>query len=222
MNETKGIIFDFNGTLFFDTPFHEQAWRIYVRRLCGRDVTDGEFRDSVHGRTNAEILAHFVGDGLSETEVDRHAETKEDIYRRLCLQDPDKFCLAPGAEAYLNKCKRQGIPMAIATSSGRSNAEFYRERFGMGRWFDDTTFVYNDGTIRSKPHPDIYLKAAAALGLPPQDCTVFEDMPSGIAAARAAGAGQIVAVASALTKEYLAAFEGVTCVIGDYREMLSR
>lgn len=215
-----GVIFDFNGTLFFDTPFHEQAWREYAEKLCGRAITDEEFRDSVHGRTNAEILAYFLGGELSREEIDLHSEAKEKLYRTLCVQNTDKFHLAEGAEQFMDRLRVRGVPMAIATSSGRSNSEFYMDSFNMGRWFDWNTFVYNDGSIRSKPHPDIYLRAAAAIGLTPDECAVFEDMPSGIASAHAAGAGKIIAVASSLSPEYLISLDGVNRVISSYKNLM--
>ena len=219
MSRQTGVIFDFNGTLFFDTPFHEQAWRDYAARLCGRGITDGEFRDNIHGRTNAEILSYLLGGSLTEQEIETHAEAKEALYRDMCLQNAAQFHLAAGAETFLDELKAHGVPMAIATSSGRINSEFYMERFRMARWFDETTFVYNDGTLPSKPHPAIYLRAAEAIGLSPNECVIFEDMPSGIAAARAAGAGKIVAVTSSLDGDYLLSLDGVSRVIPDFRAM---
>ena len=222
MTTQQGILFDFNGTLFFDTAFHETAWRQYAWKLCGREVSDEEFRAYEHGRTNREILAHFVGEeALTPEAVERHGEAKEAIYRELCLWHPEEFCLAPGAADYLDACRQKGVPIAIATSSGRSNVDFYIGHLGLLRWFDEHTIVYNDGTIASKPAPDIYLRAAERLGLPTAACTVFEDMPLGIAAARNAGAGRIVAVASAMSPDALRALEGVDAVISDYRELLS-
>lgn len=218
--DLKGVIFDFNGTLFFDTQFHEQAWREYAQKLCGRAITDEEFRDSVHGRTNAEILGYFIGSGLSADQVDFHSEAKERLYRKICLQNKDEFHIAEGAEQFMDALKMRGVLMAIATSSGRGNSEFYMESFNMGRWFDWNTFVYNDGSIRSKPHPDIYIRSAAAIGLSPAQCAVFEDMPSGIAAAHAAGAGRIIAVASSLSPQYLLSLDGVDMAISNYRDLI--
>lgn len=215
----KGVIFDFNGTLFFDTPKHELAWSRYAMQLCGREVSDEEFSRYIHGRTNAEILKYFVGEGISDEEISFHAEAKEALYRELCLADKESFHLAHGAEEFLDELKSRSIPMAIATSSGKTNADFYMEQFRLNRWFDHNTFVYNDGSFRSKPHPDIYLHAAKAIGIEPKDCTIFEDMPSGIESARAAGAGRIIAVASALSPEFLLEFDGVEAVIRDYTEI---
>lgn len=215
----KGVIFDFNGTLFFDTPKHELAWRKYARQLCEREVSEEEFSRYIHGRTNAEILRYFVGEGISDEEISFHAEAKEALYRELCLADKESLHLARGAEKFLEELKSRGIPMAIATSSGKTNSDFYMEQFRLNRWFDENTFVYNDGSFPSKPHPDIYLHAAKVIDVEPSNCTIFEDMPSGIEAAKATGAGKIIAVASALSREFLAGFQGVDAVISDYTEV---
>lgn len=217
MGAFNGVIFDFNGTLFFDTPQHEMAWRQYAKELCGREVTDDEFRYCIHGRTNADILDYFLDKAMTLEEIEGHAEAKEAIYRRLCLQMSDKLHLAEGAEALFDALKERKIPMAIATSSGRSNTQFYIKRFNMWNWFNQSTFIYNDGSFRSKPYPDIYLRAAEAIGMKPSECVVFEDMPLGIQAARAAGIGKIIAVSSSLSSEFLSSVEGVDAVVADFR-----
>lgn len=216
----QGVVFDFNGTLFFDTAKHELAWRKYAMKLCGRGVSDEEFRDCVHGRTNAEILKYFLGDNITSENISLYSDGKEAMYRELCLEDRESFHLADGAEMFLDELKRRGVPMAIATSSNKTNSDFYIREFRMDRWFDVNTFVYNDGSFRSKPHPDIYLKAAESIGLAPQECIIFEDMPSGIESAKAAGAGRIIAVASALDRDFLAGINGVDAVIDDYTSAL--
>ena len=218
MKKYKGIIFDFNGTLFFDTEQHEQAWRQYTKELCGRDVTDDEFRYCIHGRTNADILRYFLDDELTDAEIERHSEAKEEVYRRLCMKMSDKLHLADGAYELLDQLKTAGVRMAVATSSGRSNTQFYIKRFDMWRWFNQNTFIYSDGSIAGKPEPDIYLAAAEAIGVAPSDCIVFEDMPSGIESAVAAGAGRIIAVASSLSHEFLGSIGGVDEVIDDYTD----
>lgn len=218
MRKFKGIIFDFNGTLFFDTEQHEQAWREYVKQLCGRDITDDEFRYCIHGRTNANILKFFLHNGLTDREIERHSEAKEEVYRRLCMKQSGKLHLADGAYEMLDKLKAAGVHMAVATSSGRSNTQFYIKRFDLWRWFNQNTFIYNDGSIPGKPEPDIYIAAAEAISLEPSDCVVFEDMPSGIESAVAAGAGSVIAVASSLSHEFLASVGGVDEVISDFTD----
>lgn len=218
MKKYKGIIFDFNGTLLFDTEQHEQAWRDYVKELCGREITDDEFRYCIHGRTNADILKYFLHNGLTDREIERHSEAKEEVYRRLCMKMSDRLHLADGAYELLDMLKAAGVRMAVATSSGRSNTQFYIKRFDLWRWFNQNTFVYNDGSIPGKPEPDIYITAAEAIGLEPSECVVFEDMPSGIESAVAAGAGRIIAVSSSLGQEFLSSVGGVDEVIADFRD----
>ena len=111
--------------------------------------------------------------------------------------------------------------MAIATSSDLGNVNFYFEMFHIERWFSRDRVVYDDGTMNGKPAPDIYLRAADRLKLKPEECAVYEDAVSGIKAARNAGIGEIVAVASANTPEILGAQEGVTRVITDYKNELT-
>ena len=192
MKKFKGIIFDFNGTLFFDTEQHEQAWREYVKQLSGRDITDDEFRYCIHGRTNADILRYFLHNGLTDKEIERHSEAKEEVYRRLCMKMGDKLHLADGACEMLDRLKAAGVHMAVATSSGRSNTQFYIKRFDLWRWFNQNTFIYNDGSVPGK------------------------DMPSGIESAVSAGAGRVIAVASSLSHEFLASVSGVDEVIPDF------
>ena len=218
MKKYKGIIFDFNGTLLFDTEQHEQAWRDYVKELCVREITDDEFRYCIHGRTNADILKYFLHNGLTDREIERHSEAKEEVYRRLCMKMSDRLHLADGAYELLDMLKAAGVRMAVATSSGRSNTQFYIKRFDLWRWFNQNTFVYNDGSIPGKPEPDIYITAAEAIGLEPSECVVFEDMPSGIESAVAAGAGRIIAVSSSLSQEFLSSVGGVDEVIADFRD----
>ena len=219
MKKIKGIIFDFNGTLFFDTEQHEQAWREYIRQLCSRDITDDEFRYCIHGRTNADILKYFLHNGLTDREIERHSEAKEEVYRLLCMKQSDKLHLADGAYEMLDMLKAAGVHMAVATSSGRTNTQFYIKRFDLWRWFNQNTFIYSDGSIPGKPEPDIYIAAAEAIGLEPSDCVVFEDMPSGIESAVKAGAASVVAVASSLSPEFLSSVGGVDEVITDFRNV---
>ena len=134
----------------------------------------------------------------------------------------DQLHLADGAYELLDMLKAAGVRMAVATSSGRSNTQFYIKRFDLWRWFNQNTLIYNDGSIPGKPAPDIYVTAAGSIGLEPSDCVVFEDMPSGIESAVAAGAGSIMAVASSLSHEFLSSLGGVDEVISDFRDAAFR
>ncbi len=216
----KAALFDFNGTLFYDTDKHKEAWKAYGCTLMGRPVTEEEFQASMLGRNNELILTFLLDRTPSSYEVTSMGDEKEAYYRRMCLADPDSLHLAPGAAEYLDFLKGQGIPCNIATSSNKENLDFYFEHFGLERWFKKDLCVYDDGSYPGKPAPDIYIIAAKRLGLPSGSCAVFEDALSGIRAAHAAKAGEIIAVASSASADILKSADGVTRVIKDYTELL--
>ncbi len=210
-----GVIFDFNGVLFWDNPLHEEAWRQYSARLRGRPLADQEMTEQVHGRVNRDIFAYVLSRMPADDELARLAEEKEIIYRRLCLEAGEAFRLSPGAVELLDHLAASDVPRAIATSSPWVNLSFYIEHLALGRWFAPDRLIYDRGHYPGKPAPDIYLEAAEALRLPPAACVVVEDSLAGIAAARAAGIGRIVALGPAERHGELVALPGVTDVVVD-------
>ena len=102
--------------------------------------------------------------------------------------------------------------------SEKINVDFYIDVFNLEKWFDLDKIVYSDGTIPGKPAPDIYLIAAKNLNLAPSKCMVFEDAVSGINAAKSAGIGKIVAVASKEPVEFYKNIDSVSDVITDFSE----
>ena len=113
----RGIIFDFNGTLFFDSEKHKQAWQIFLPEKLGMDITEDEVRKNCLGQTNAEILRRYFGEDLSDAEVDRLAYEKEALYRSLCVKDAATCHLVDGAVEYFDHIKELGIHFTIATGS---------------------------------------------------------------------------------------------------------
>ncbi len=192
----KGIIFDFNGTLFFDSHMHYEAWRIYSKKLRGYEFTDDEMRKNMFGRTNADIIEYAIGEKPTNAMVEKLAKEKESMYRQMCLKDREHFVLSPGAEDFLNFLKENNIPRTIATMSEWDNVEFYIKEFKLEKWFDLDRIVYSNGKIPGKPAPDIYQIAANNINLKPKDCIVVEDAISGINSANSAGIGMIIAIAS--------------------------
>ena len=189
----KGVIFDFNGTLYEDTDLQEEAWVILFREVLHRDLTPDEFRNCLLGLGNADILKYINSlDPEKQYEIGITDE-KEEIYRRLCRERPEQITFLPGVTETLDALKAAGIPIAIATASEITNVRFYIEFFNLGRWFQPEHIIYDDRTFPIKPAPDIYLRAAARLGLDPSECVVCEDSANGIKAAIAAGAGRVIA-----------------------------
>lgn len=215
----RGMIFDFNGVLSWDTELHERAWRQISAELRGEPMSDTEMRQFMHGRTNAEILAYVLQRPVSPQEAAFHSGRKEVLYRELFLKN--ELCeLSPGTVPLLDELVKVNMPHTIASSSGWENMAFFIEQFGLGRWFDLKKIVYDDGSMAGKPAPDMYLRAAQQLGLAPADCLVVEDAPSGVEAARRAGIGWIVAIGKPGQAAELMQWAGVQQVIERLDELL--
>jgi beta-phosphoglucomutase-like phosphatase (HAD superfamily) len=214
----KGIIFDFNGTLFQDSSKHEEAWKEMAKIEFDRKISDDEFVNYVHGRNNQFIIEYLSGQNIPVGEMSEISEKKETIYRRLCLDDKEHFFLTDGAEELLDFLKLRDFPRAIATGAGESNVSFYIEAFNLRKWFSLENIIYDDGTIAGKPEPEFYIKAAKALNVPTKDCIVAEDTICGICSAKNAGIGIIVAICPSNKREHLRTQSGIHSRIRDFHE----
>ncbi len=217
----KGIIFDFNGTLLWDTMLHNQAWDIFLKQY-GFTLTEEEKQKRIHGRLNREIILdlfadNYSGDKLTVEAAEQFGLEKEAIYRELCHDLPD-FSLANGVVALFEHLREANIPFVIATASGYENVSFYIQELKLLNWFQEDHLIYSDGTMRGKPFPDLFLKAIGVLGIRAEDTIIFEDSPSGIKAAEAAGAGKIVIVNSA-DSDY-SEWEGKHSIIHSFNEFV--
>ena len=215
----KGIIFDFNGTLFWDSQKHQEAWREFSKRLRDNAFTDDEMRNYMFGRTNEDIIAYLIGKKPDPGLVEKFAKEKEAVYRDMCRKDAKNTILAPGAVKFLDYLKKNNIPCTIATMSEKDNVDFYIKEFELAKWFDIENIVYSDGTIPGKPAPDIYIKAAEKLNLLPEDCVVVEDAISGIESAKNAGIGKIIAIASMESVDLYKNIPAVSQIIKNFDEI---
>jgi beta-phosphoglucomutase len=189
----RGAVFDFNGTLFWDTDLHNRAWDRFLenKRII---LSDEEKNHIIHGRNNQDILLALFKRYLSQNEIDQYITEKESIYQEMCLNE--NLQLAPGALDFLDFLSSHDIPFTIATASGAENVGFYFSYLGLGSYFDRSKVIFNDGSIRSKPHPEIFQKAMEVMGLGASETVVFEDSFAGISAAENALAGKIIIVNS--------------------------
>lgn len=190
----KGILFDFNGTLFFDSDLHLEAFRrVFVQ--YGQPIPTDEFMiQRFFGRTNENIFRSNIDPNATPSDIIKFNDRKEDAYRDLCLESPHIFHLVDGACELLDYLKDKNIPFCLATGSDIDNVNFYIKHLGIDRWFSEDNMVYTNGTFKGKPDPDIYEIAAKKIGLDPSECMVFEDGTSGIRSANAAGAGAVTLV----------------------------
>ena len=215
----KGIIFDFNGTLYWDSAKHKQAWREFSKIIRGTEFSDEEMVHHMFGRTNEEILEYALGHKPAPEMVEKYGQEKEALYRQRALNDKENFHLAKGAVEFLDFLKKREIPRTIATMSDKVNVDFYFENFDLAKWFDIDKVVYADGIVPSKPAPDIYQIAAKNLGLEPKECIVVEDAISGIKSASSAGIGKIIAICSEEPYEFYSNMPEVSEIIRDFDEI---
>src|SRR6202035_14168 len=190
----QGIAFDFNGVLFWDADLQVKSWQGIAKNLRGQEMTVDEHATHMRGRPTSYVLSYLAGRTIVGQELLDLIQVKESFYRELCLMNPRRLVLSPGARDLLETLARRNIPRTIATSSEITNLNFFIEHLRLDRWFDVEKIVYDDGMRPGKPAPDIYLAAARNMGLAPSECVVVENAVSGLAAAYAAGIGYIVAI----------------------------
>lgn len=193
-NRIKGIIFDFNGTLFFDSDKHIKAWKKFSAEIRSYPFSENEILENVFGHTNRAILEYLVQNELSGEQLNDYATRKENYYRQSCLRDAANLKLVDGAIDLFEFLQKNEIRINIATASEITNVKFFNKQFGLDRWFDIDKIVYDDYKIKGKPAPDMFLKAAENIGLNPSDCIVFEDSSTGVAAAKNAGIGKVIII----------------------------
>ncbi|MGH9655137.1 MAG: HAD family hydrolase, partial [Bryobacteraceae bacterium] len=174
------LLFDLDGVLVHSMPLHTEAWRQYLASL-GIEVEHLE--RSMHGKRNPELVREWFGGALAEDAVLRHGAAKEQLFRDLMLAADPAVFRVPGLLEFLER--HQEMPKAIGSNAELANIDFILDHLGLRRFFQ--AVVHGHEVTRPKPFPDIYLKAADRLGYPPADCIVFEDSPTGVEAARAAG-----------------------------------
>ncbi len=213
----KGILFDFNGTLFNDTHLHRQAWHNFFLNNFGWDFSDEEIMRRCLGPSNDDIFKDFFDGKLSRAEMDELAEKKEIEYRTAVKSDPANMHLIEGAPEMLDMLVEKGIPFALATASPIGNILFYLEDLGLKKWFTIDRIVYEEGKLPSKPNPAFYIEAARRIGLTPEECLIVEDSPTGIQAAINAKAERIIAMDRTAKREWLESKEEISAILHDFR-----
>jgi HAD superfamily hydrolase (TIGR01509 family) len=215
----KAIIFDFNGTLLLDSPWHEEAWLKMAEEFTGEPLSLEDYQNHVHGRTNKAILTYLLGREPNVRELDEMSEQKEAFYRKICLQKGNAFSLAPGVECFLNAVKENNIPCTIATGSYWGNVKFFIEHLHLEKWFDTSLFVYDNNSFPGKPAPDVFIKAAAKLNVLPKDCVVIEDSLAGVKAAHAADIGKVVTIEPSLSVVGIEDAGGASVIAKGFEEL---
>lgn len=180
----KGIIFDLDGVIVFTDQFHFQAWKKMADRLG--IYFDEKINHRLRGVSRMEsldiILERYEGHPLSEQEKEELAAEKNEVYCEL-LKSMTAKDVTKEVRDTLSEIRRRGYKIALGSSS--KNSKFILERVELLDAFD----AISDGTniSRSKPDPEVFLKAAQFIEENPKNCLVVEDAQAGIEAAIAAG-----------------------------------
>lgn len=179
----KGIIFDLDGVLLSTDHFHYLAWKSLADRLG--IPFDEKKNDLLRGVSRMESLEIVLGERTSEfspEEKNAFAAEKNSIYRSY-LQKLSTSFVSPEVPVVLEKLRAAGLKLAVGSSS--KNTPLILEKTDLIKYFD----AVSDGNniSKSKPDPEVFLKAAQYIGLDPSDCAVIEDADSGIEAAKNGG-----------------------------------
>ena len=210
----KGVIFDFNGTLFFDNDKHILAWGKISKMLRGRGITEFELLEHFNGVPNQKIVSYLLEREGSAEELEKYSELKEELYRQFCLEDKEKFHLVDGTVEFFDYLKEKGIPFTIASASIKSNIDFFVKEFGLAKWMEPEDIVYDDGSYENKVA--MFLDAARNIGVDIKECMIVEDSVSGIQSAYLAGCRNIVVIDSSNKAEEYKSLPGVIKVINNF------
>ena len=181
MHAKWAAIFDWDGVILDSSKHHEESWERLAKEE-GKILPEGHFLRGF-GRRNVEIMRDLLQWSDDLQEIQRLSLRKEELYREV-VEDWGIQSL-PGVRTWLERLEQAGIPCAIGSSTEQKNVQLGLRLLGFESFFQ--TAITAEHVQRGKPAPDVFLQAAEKVGIDPRRCVVFEDAPSGVAAARAAG-----------------------------------
>ncbi|MGB1112936.1 MAG: beta-phosphoglucomutase [Schleiferiaceae bacterium] len=183
----KGFLFDLDGVIVDTAVFHFQAWRRLAQKLGG-DFTE-EQNEQLKGVSRVDSLKKIIewtGATVSDEEFQSLMVEKNEWYLEL-VQGLGPQDALPGALDFLQTAYDQGLKIALGSAS--KNAPMILEKLGITPLF--TAIIDGNNVVNGKPHPEVFLKGAEALGLEPSECVVFEDSIAGVQAAKTGGMSSV-------------------------------
>ncbi len=200
-------LFDLDGVLVDSSQFHYEGW-VRLGEEVGFVMTPEFFRQTF-GQRNDTIIKQLVPHATEE-QIAQWSERKEALYREAAR---GRLKPLPGAVELIQGLKAAGVRCALASSTPRVNIAFAIEQLGLSDVFD--AFVGAEDVTRGKPDPEVFLTAAQRVGVPPQNCVVFEDAVAGVIAAKRAGM-KCIAVTTTNPRDALA---GADWIVDSLKEV---
>lgn len=213
----KAVIFDFNGTLFFDNDKHELAWGEISKLIRGVDISAVELHEKFNGTPNAHNIQYMMNGKATANDISKYSLLKEEYYRKFCIEDKESFHLVKGAIKYFDTLSNKNIPFTIASASIKPNIDFFVASFHLDTWIDTNDIIYDNGTYYNKVL--MFKDAAKKINTPITDILVFEDSFTGIQDAYNAGVNKIIVVCSKDKEKEYQNLPGVIMTIQDFSNM---
>ena len=213
LDHKKAMLFDLDGTLV-DSMWMWEAIDIEFLGAYGYECPE-DLQRAIEGMSFSETAVYFKERFKLPLSLD---EIKA-IWVQMSI---DKYRyevpLKPGVPEFLKYCRENGIRTGIGTSNGSEIVDAVLTSLKVKEYFDAVVTACE--VAHGKPEPDIYLEVAKRLGVQPENCLVFEDIPAGIMAGKAAGM-PVIAMEDDFSADLMdEKRELADAVISDYRELL--
>lgn len=205
----KAFVFDLNGTMVNDMPYHIKAWHEKIIQLGG-SLTLDEMKHQCYGK-NDELLERVFPGKYSLEERIKIGNEKEAIYR---IEFKPFLKLMDGLDQFLKKADQENIKMAIGSAAIMDNINFVIQNMHIEHYFN--AIISANDVKNSKPDPETFLKCAETLSVDPVDCLVFEDTPKGVECALNAGMQAVVILGEHEAAEF-EQYENVIHLVRDYQ-----
>ena len=208
----QAFIFDLNGTMIDDMEYHNRAWSRILNDELGAGLSQEAVAKEMYGKNEELLIRIFGPDRFTKDEIQRLSTEKEKSYQEAFLPE---LRLITGLDVFLEQAQKAGVKIAIGSAAIPSNIDFVIDNLSIRHYFG--AIVSADDVTTSKPNPETFIKAAAQLGIAPENCVVFEDAPKGVEAAANAGM-QAVVLTTMHGAEAFTDYKNIIAYISDYND----
>lgn len=180
-SKIKALVFDMDGLIFDSEKIVQRAWNI-----AGQELGLGKIGEHIYhtiGMNAMRRKQYFLENVSLDFPFDAFTARTREVFREIA--DREGIAMKPGAKELIESAKKKGYRLAVATSSSRVHASKLLKEAGIYDYFDG--IVFGDMVSHSKPDPEIYRKACEEIRVSPEESIAFEDAPSGVRSASAAG-----------------------------------